>query len=97
VPHYSTSTFEALPDVALIRLSQIVGPAKKSKNSENVKSGRSAHDSIPPPQLVCISRSTWWRMVKAGTAPRPIKLSSGITAWRVGDLRTWLAGDSSDF
>jgi len=29
--------------------------------------------------------------VQAGTAPRPVKLGPGITAWRVGELRAWLA------
>jgi prophage regulatory protein len=92
VPHYSTSTFEALPDLALIRLSQIVGPLKKP---ECVAGGKTIQAEVSPPPLVPISRSTWWRLVKAGKAPQPIKLSSGITAWRVGDLRTWLAGKTS--
>ena len=43
------------------------------------------------PQIAPVSRSTWWRMVKAGDAPSPVKLSRRITAWRVRDLREWLA------
>lgn len=42
--------------------------------------------------LVPCSHSTWWRYVKAGNAPQPIKISPGVTAWRVGDIRAWLAG-----
>lgn len=41
--------------------------------------------------LVPVSRATWWRYVKAGHAPPPVKLSAGVTAWRVGDLRAWLS------
>lgn len=60
--------FDNLPDAAMLRLPQIVGP------------------------LVPCSHSTWWRYVKAGKAPQPIKISPGVTAWRVGDIRAWLAG-----
>jgi len=28
---------------------------------------------------------------RTGQAPAPIKLHTGISAWRVGDLREWLA------
>ena len=58
--------FDALPDDAYLRESQIVGT------------------------LVPVSSSTWWRMVKNGKAPAAIKLSTGTTVWRVGDLRKWL-------
>jgi predicted DNA-binding transcriptional regulator AlpA len=46
--------------------------------------------SIPP--LLPISRATWWRMVKTGKAPAPVKVSVGVTAWRVGEIRAMLAG-----
>ncbi len=60
--------FDNLPDAAMLRLPQIVGP------------------------LVPISHATWWRYVRAGKAPQPVKISPGVTAWRVGDIRAWLAG-----
>ncbi len=44
-----------------------------------------------PHPLVAVSKSTWWRLVRARKAPQPVKLSAGVTAWRVGDLREWLA------
>lgn len=34
-----------------------------------------------------ISTATVWRWVKAGRLPAPLRLSPGVTAWRVGDLR----------
>jgi len=33
-----------------------------------------------------ISRSTWWRWVKEGRAPKPIKLGKNITAWRSNEI-----------
>jgi predicted DNA-binding transcriptional regulator AlpA len=43
------------------------------------------------PGIVPVSHATLWRMVKARTFPEPIKLSAGVTAWRVEDVRAWLA------
>lgn len=40
---------------------------------------------------VPFSAATLWRKVKAGTFPAPVKLSAGVTAWRVEDIRTWMA------
>lgn len=40
--------------------------------------------------LVPFSTSTLWRKVRQGEFPPPIKVSSGITAWRVGHIRQWL-------
>lgn len=41
-------------------------------------------------QLLPISRATVWRKVKAGTFPKPVKLSRNITAWKVADVRDWI-------
>ncbi|MBW7924868.1 MAG: AlpA family phage regulatory protein [Burkholderiaceae bacterium] len=41
--------------------------------------------------LIPISRSTLWRQVSAGSFPAPVKLSPSITAWRVEDVRKWMA------
>ncbi len=85
--HADLSFFENLPDSALIREKLIIGTAINSQDREQTESLR----------IVPVSRSTWRRMVKAGKAPAPIRLHTGITAWRVGDLRGWLASrrDSS--
>ena len=84
--HADLSFFETLPDSALVREKLIIGAVHKS------------HDNmlVAPPRLVPVSRSTWRRMVKAGQAPAPIKLHTGISAWRVGDLREWLAAQVSN-
>jgi prophage regulatory protein len=83
--HVDLSFFETLPDSALIREKLIIGQVHKSHGKM----------SAEPPRIIPVSRSTWRRMVKAGQAPAPIKLHTGITAWRVGDLRTWLASRSN--
>jgi len=36
-----------------------------------------------------VDRTTWWRWVNNGQAPKPIKLSPGCTRWRVSDLEQW--------
>ncbi|VCT41773.1 putative transcriptional regulator [Burkholderia pseudomallei] len=41
--------------------------------------------------LFACSSTSVWRNVKNGRIPQPVKLSAGVTAWRVGDLRAALA------
>jgi predicted DNA-binding transcriptional regulator AlpA len=41
--------------------------------------------------LFSCSAPTVWRRVKAGGVPKPYKLSAGMTAWRVGELRAALS------
>lgn len=50
-----------------------------------LRSDRNAQPLIPVPS------STWWRWVRSGVAPKPVKLGPGVTAWNVGDLRDWLS------
>ena len=40
--------------------------------------------------LVPYSASTLWRRCRSNDFPRPIKVSPGVTAWRVGDVRRYL-------
>lgn len=40
--------------------------------------------------LIPFSLPTLWRKTKAGSFPTAIRVSSGITAWRLGDIREWL-------
>jgi len=44
--------------------------------------------------LFACSPATVWRRVKSGTLPAPRKLSEGVTAWRVAELRKALSGES---
>lgn len=62
----------SLPEEGLVRLKQIIGDPK-------------ANPPIPP--VIPVSRSTWWQGVKDGRFPKPVKLSTRCTAWRVEDIR----------
>lgn len=37
-------------------------------------------------EMLSIGRSTFWREVKAGNLPQPVKIG-GVTRWRLADLR----------
>ena len=68
------SVFDVLPDSAYIRESQLVQSPKRPDTP------------VPLP----FSAPTLWRKVKAGTFPKPVKLSERVTAWNVGTVRAWL-------
>lgn len=42
-------------------------------------------------KLVPFSATTLWRKCRLREFPQPIKVSAGVTAWRVGDIRKHLA------
>ena len=71
----SAANFDTLPDSAFIRESQLVQSPKRPDT----------------PAPLPFSAPTLWRKVKAGTFPKPIKLSDRVTAWKVGDVRAWIA------
>lgn len=73
-------SFDELPDSALARQSQLVRDPK--------------HPTRPTP--LPFSPATFWRKVKDGTFPKPVKLSARITAWRVGDVREWIAAQGAE-
>jgi predicted DNA-binding transcriptional regulator AlpA len=37
--------------------------------------------------LIPVGRTSWWKGVKSGRFPKPIKLSPRCTAWRAEDIR----------
>ena len=74
-PREIASNFDALPDSAFIRESQLVQSPKRP--------------GTPAP--LPFSAPTLWRKVKAGTFPAPVKLSERVTAWNVGAVRAWIA------
>lgn len=54
-----------------------------------------AHVRLPVvASLFACSPATVWRRVKSGTLPAPRKLSEGVTAWRVAELRKALNGEA---
>jgi prophage regulatory protein len=68
------SIFDELPDSAFIRESQLVLDPKRPQYA------------APLP----FSAATLWRKVAAGTFPKPVKLSTRVTAWRVSEVRIFL-------
>ena len=73
------SVFDALPDSAFIRESQLVQSPKRPDT----------------PAPLPFSAPTLWRKVKAGTFPKPIKLSERVTAWNVGTVRAWMTAQAT--
>jgi len=67
-------SFDDLPDSGLIRQSQLVPNPKRP--------------GVPTP--LPFSACTLWRRVRAGQFPQPLRLSPGMTVWKVGDVRRWL-------
>jgi len=41
-----------------------------------------------------LSRTTRWRLIKAGRFPKPVKLSDHAVGWRESELEQWLASRS---
>jgi len=69
-------------------------------------SSRLSFDDLPDVALIQIrtlvnlkvlpySPSTIWRKCRDGSFPKSIKVSPGITAWRVGDIRRYLESVST--
>lgn len=75
---HSIPSFDALPNSAFARESQLVRSPKRPDAP------------VPLP----FSAPTLWRKVKAGTFPKPHKLSERVTAWKVGDVRAWIASQT---
>jgi prophage regulatory protein len=66
-----------LPGTGFLRLPQILGDQK----------------SNPPIQaIIPLSKSTWWKGVKDGRFPKPVKLSMRCTAWRASDIQALVDG-----
>jgi len=42
-----------------------------------------------------VHRSTWWRWVRSGSAPAPVRMGKRITVWRKSDLELWQRGSWS--
>jgi predicted DNA-binding transcriptional regulator AlpA len=74
------AVFDQLPDSAWLRESQLVRSAKNP-------------DSAVAP--LPFSAPTLWRKVKAGTFPKPYKISSRVTAWKVSSVRAWMAAQAT--
>lgn len=64
-----------------------------NQKNQTAQNGLSAIGYMREPQVLEIfpfSHSTLWRHVKDGRFPKPIKLSSRVTAWRAKDIQAHL-------
>ena len=65
-----------LPQAGFLRLRQIIGDPKADP---------------PIPAIIPVKKSCWWKGVKSGRFPKPVKLGPRVTAWRVEDIRSLIA------
>ncbi|MCI4400265.1 MAG: AlpA family phage regulatory protein [Campylobacteraceae bacterium] len=42
-------------------------------------------------QLTNISRATIWRWVKAGSFPKPMKITNRVVVWKNSDIQAYIA------
>lgn len=73
------SVFDAMPDGGYVREAQLVPSPKRP--------------GIAAP--LPFSAPTLWRKVREGTFCKPYKLSSRVTAFKVGEVRAWLAAQEA--
>ena len=43
------------------------------------------------PPIIPIKKTAWWRGVKSGRFPQPVKFGPRVTCWRVEDIRALIA------
>ena len=48
------------------------------------------------PGIIQFSAATLWRKFAAEKFPAPVKLSAGVTAWRVEEVRAWIKAQGSE-
>lgn len=87
-----------IPSTGFLRERDIIGcreitPEEAAANRAAGRRGR--RPRAAQPALIPICSASLWRAVNAGTFPRPIKLFSGVTAWRVEDVHEWLAAQGA--
>ena len=79
-----------LPSEGYLRLPQIIGQKEVTQEqaAENRKNGRRPKHPQPAiPPLFPISRAGWYKGVKEGVYPAPVKLSERVSAWPVDAIR----------
>ncbi|UHQ19082.1 hypothetical protein LVB87_12950 [Lysobacter sp. KIS68-7] len=80
---------QSLPEYGFVRLSQIIGRCevtqeKADANRASGKGRQRACSGIAP--IIPLSATAWWRGVKSGRFPKPIKQGKS-TLWNVAEIR----------
>lgn len=71
---------QTLPETGYLRLKQIIGDS-------------TANPPIPP--IIPVGKSTFWKGVKSGLFPKPLKLSPRVTVWKVEDIRAFIESNNT--
>ncbi len=50
---------------------------------------------LAPAGPIPVGKSTWWAGVKDGRFPRPVKLGTRITVWKVEEIRALFDGSEA--
>ena len=70
---------KTMPEMGYLRLPQIIGDI-------------TARPPIPP--IIPVGKSKWWKGVKTGRFPQPVKISPRINAWRVEDIKSFIENNN---
>jgi predicted DNA-binding transcriptional regulator AlpA len=85
-----------LPETGFLRESQIL--PQREITAEQAERNRALPNSTRPKRarpatagLIPVSHATWWRGIREGRYPQPVKIGARVTAWRVEDIRALIA------
>jgi prophage regulatory protein len=89
IPQRTHTHMHSIPDTGFLRLAQIVGqkpitPEEAAINRATGRRNRTPRPGRPP--IIPICESAWWRGVRSGRYPKPVKIGSS-TLWRAEDIR----------
>jgi prophage regulatory protein len=85
---------QTLPTAGYLREPDLIGrpPVTTAEAAANQCSGRGPKRARPgKTAIIPWSSATLWRAVKAKRFPSPVKLGENCTAWKIEDVRRWMA------
>lgn len=53
-------------------------------------------DAVDLQAILGVSRTTLWRMTKAGEFPNPIKITANLTRWHRAEVDQWIADKAAE-
>ncbi len=64
----------------------VINPSdpKKNSNTSYLQGYLRLPDIL---KLIPVGKATWWRGVKSGLYPQPVKIGTRITAWKIEDIQ----------
>lgn len=80
---------KSLPEIGYVRLCQIIGRREITKEQADANRAAGTGRQRPCeaiPAIIPLSATAWWRGVKCGRYPQPIKVGAS-TLWRAEDVR----------